>query len=141
MNNIHLFKNISTTKDGGCMSVKLENVRQSTIDFLIKLIRENGERFDERETYKLLLKDLDILDIKLFLGRILDPFDYEFYSSSQTKLNEAIKDNYKYMQDLIDLNCEDAYQEYHNDKLEDYKNGIDYSYKYNGCYVYLRGEE
>lgn len=97
-------QDISATKDGG------ERMIDWTLKiFVHNLIRENATH--QFGTYSLDTDDLDPIDKRLFLSRLVTANDFEWMCENPYRLNEAIKDYEDEMQYFINQNLNEVYQE------------------------------
>ena len=72
------------------------------------LIREYGKMFD---TYHVNFNDLAFYDQKIFLSYVTDSGEYEDALESDARTRAYIEEYKKYMQELLDENCDEVYVE------------------------------
>lgn len=68
--------------------------------FVRSLIREHATK--PNDYYELWVDQLPLYDQKILLSYIAEPSEYEFYCANPIRVEAAIKENYTYMQNLID---------------------------------------
>jgi len=76
---------------------------------LHNVIREYGKY--DGVNYSVSLSEIDLADRKLLLSHILDSGEYEWAMKSSSRINAYFDENRKHIQNLIDNECQEVYQE------------------------------
>jgi hypothetical protein len=61
--------------------------------------------------YAIDVDDISKQDKIIFLSRLTDPSEYEYYCDNQTRLAEGLNEYKSYMQELLDYNIDDVWHD------------------------------